>query len=129
MNTAIMMIPMIILIPKKHYAIINREKKNRLYFRLLISMSMYIHTAIILIFHVILKFILKTFILSYSTTLSLTDDTHEDLINVQDDEDNLDEDEDEDEFIDFKLLTNTQPLWILPLYSLLPSHKQARVNT
>ncbi|XP_029679744.1 probable ATP-dependent RNA helicase kurz [Formica exsecta] len=63
----------------------------------------------------------------YSTTLSLTDDTHEDLINVQDDEDNLDEDEDEDEFIDFKLLTNTQPLWILPLYSLLPSHKQARV--
>ncbi|KAL6420695.1 hypothetical protein ACFW04_013977 [Cataglyphis niger] len=63
----------------------------------------------------------------YSTTLSLTDDTHEDLINVQNDEDNLDEDEDEDEIIDFKLLKNTQPLWVLPLYSLLPSHKQTRV--
>lgn len=60
----------------------------------------------------------------YSTTL--IDDTHEDLINVQDG-DNLDEDEDEDEIIDFKLMTNTQPLWVLPLYSLLPSHKQAKV--
>lgn len=59
-----------------------------------------------------------------------TDDTHEDLIDVQDDgEDNLDEDEDEDEdVIDFKGLANTQPLWVLPLYSLLPGHKQAKVN-
>lgn len=85
---------------------------------------MYIHIVIILIFHIILIFILKTFIFSYSTTL--IDDTYEDLINVQD-EDNLDEDENEDEIIDFKLLTNTKPLWVLPLYSLLPSHKQARV--
>lgn len=61
----------------------------------------------------------------YST--SLTDDTHEDLINARDNEDNLDEDEDEDEIIDFKLLSNTQPLWVLPLYSLLPSDKQAKV--
>lgn len=67
------------------------------------------------------------FIFSYST--SLTDDTHEDLINARDNEDNLDEDEDEDEIIDFKLLSNTQPLWVLPLYSLLPSDKQAKVNT
>nr|XP_012232791.1 PREDICTED: probable ATP-dependent RNA helicase kurz [Linepithema humile] len=52
-----------------------------------------------------------------------TDDTHEDLIDAQDDED---EDEDED-MIDFKGLTNSQPLWVLPLYSFLPSHKQARV--
>ncbi|XP_024872377.1 probable ATP-dependent RNA helicase kurz isoform X1 [Temnothorax curvispinosus] len=56
------------------------------------------------------------------------DDTHEDLINAQDDEENFDEDEDEDEdVIDFKGLTNVQPLWVLPLYSLLPGHKQARV--
>ncbi|KYQ50329.1 putative ATP-dependent RNA helicase kurz [Trachymyrmex zeteki] len=61
-------------------------------------------------------------------SINPTDDTHEDLINVQDDEDNLDEDEDEDEdVIDFKGLTNAQPLWVLPLYSLLPGHKQARV--
>ncbi|XP_011057226.1 PREDICTED: probable ATP-dependent RNA helicase kurz [Acromyrmex echinatior] len=61
-------------------------------------------------------------------SISPTDDTHEDLINVQDDEDNWDEDEDEDEdVIDFKGLTNAQPLWVLPLYSLLPGHKQARV--
>ncbi|KAL6256172.1 hypothetical protein P5V15_012288 [Pogonomyrmex californicus] len=55
-------------------------------------------------------------------------DTHEDLINIQDDEDNLDEDEDEDEdVIDFKGLTSAQPLWVLPLYSLLPGHEQAKV--
>ncbi|KAH0955035.1 hypothetical protein HN011_004649 [Eciton burchellii] len=57
-----------------------------------------------------------------------TDDTHADFVNVQDDENNLDEDEDEDEdVIDFKGLTNAQPLWVLPLYSLLPSHEQAKV--
>lgn len=56
-----------------------------------------------------------------------TDDTHEDLIDAQDDEDNLDEDEDEDLF-DFIGLTNAQPLWVLPLYSLLPGHKQTKVN-
>ncbi|KYN01320.1 PREDICTED: probable ATP-dependent RNA helicase kurz [Cyphomyrmex costatus] len=61
-------------------------------------------------------------------SINPTDDTHEDLINVQDDEDNLDEDEDEDEdVIDFRGLTNAQPLWVLPLYSLLPGHKQAKV--
>jgi HrpA-like RNA helicase len=58
-----------------------------------------------------------------------TDDTHADFVNVQDDENNLDEDEDEDEdVIDFKGLTNAQPLWVLPLYSLLPSHEQAKVS-
>lgn len=58
------------------------------------------------------------------------DDTHEDLADIQDDEDNLllDEDEDEDEdVIDLKGLANAQPLWVLPLYSLLPAHKQAKV--
>ncbi|XP_011697160.1 PREDICTED: probable ATP-dependent RNA helicase kurz [Wasmannia auropunctata] len=61
-------------------------------------------------------------------SINPTDDTHEDLINAQDDDNNLDEDEDEDEdVIDFKGLTNAQPLWVLPLYSLLPGHKQARV--
>lgn len=66
----------------------------------------------------------------FSYSVNLTDDTHEDLINAQDDEDdNLDEDEDEDEdVIDFKGLTNAQPLWVLPLYSLLPGHKQVKVN-
>ncbi|KAL0100806.1 hypothetical protein PUN28_019294 [Cardiocondyla obscurior] len=60
--------------------------------------------------------------------VQITDDTHEDLINVQSDEENLDEDEDEDEdVIDFKGLTNAQPLWVLPLYSLLPGDKQAKV--
>lgn len=53
-----------------------------------------------------------------------TDDMHEDLI---DDEDNLDEDEDED-VMDFNGLTNAQPMWVLPLYSLLPGHEQAKVN-
>ncbi|XP_012532022.1 probable ATP-dependent RNA helicase kurz [Monomorium pharaonis] len=57
-----------------------------------------------------------------------TDDAYEDLINTQDNDDNLDEDEDEDEdIIDFKGLTNAQSLWVLPLYSLLPGDKQAKV--
>jgi len=65
----------------------------------------------------------------FSYSINPTDDTHKDLGNVQDDEDNLDEDEDEDEdMIDFMGLTNAQPLWVLPLYSLLPGHEQAKVN-
>ncbi|KZC11400.1 putative ATP-dependent RNA helicase kurz [Dufourea novaeangliae] len=57
------------------------------------------------------------------------DDTHEDLIGGEENEEiHLDEDEDEDDdVIDLKLCANAQPLWVLPLYSLLPSHKQARV--
>lgn len=65
--------------------------------------------------------------LSYSVIP--TDDTHEDLIDGQDGEENLDEDEDEDDdVIDFKGLVNAQPLWVLPLYSLLSGHKQVKVN-
>lgn len=65
----------------------------------------------------------------YSYSVIPTDDTHEDLVDAQDDEDNLDEDEDEDEdVIDFKGLASAQPLWVLPLYSLLPGHKQAKVS-
>ncbi|KAG7212083.1 hypothetical protein KM043_012436 [Ampulex compressa] len=58
-----------------------------------------------------------------------TDDTYEDLINGEEGEDALiDEDEDEDaDIIDLKDFPNVQPLWVLPLYSLLPSHKQAKV--
>ncbi|XP_076653384.1 putative ATP-dependent RNA helicase kurz [Halictus rubicundus] len=56
-----------------------------------------------------------------------TDDTHEDLIE-DDEEIHLDEDEDEDDdVIDLNACSNAQPLWVLPLYSLLPSYKQARV--
>lgn len=58
-----------------------------------------------------------------------TDDTHEDLIGAEDDEEiQLDEDEDEDDdVIDLKACADAQPLWVLPLYSLLQSDKQARV--
>ncbi|XP_054016492.1 probable ATP-dependent RNA helicase kurz [Hylaeus anthracinus] len=59
------------------------------------------------------------------------DDTHEDLIEPEDDEEaqlDMDEDEDvDDDIIDLKARANAQSLWVLPLYSLLPSHKQARV--
>lgn len=73
--------------------------------------------------HIFPKMYVETFMFSYS--IIPTDDTHQDLIDAQDDED---EDEDED-ILDFKGLTNAQPLWVLPLYSFLPSHKQAKVNT
>lgn len=61
------------------------------------------------------------------------DDTREDLFDVEDNDDmnELDVDEDEDEDEDILELrsssSNSQPLWVLPLYSLLPGHKQARV--
>jgi ATP-dependent RNA helicase DHX37/DHR1 len=57
------------------------------------------------------------------------DDTEADF----NDDDLLDEEEEADE-VDLKLTEmmvegggSSQPLWVLPLYSLLPSHKQARV--
>ncbi|XP_076236185.1 putative ATP-dependent RNA helicase kurz [Calliopsis andreniformis] len=57
------------------------------------------------------------------------DDTYEDLVGAEDDEElQLDEDEDEDDdVIDLKDFADAQPLWVLPLYSLLPNYKQARV--
>ena len=68
-------------------------------------------------------------ILIFSYSVIPADDTYEDLIGVEDDEEvQLDEDEDEDDdMVDLKACVNAQPLWVLPLYSLLPSHKQARV--
>ncbi|XP_066602003.1 probable ATP-dependent RNA helicase kurz [Prorops nasuta] len=57
------------------------------------------------------------------------DDTHEDTIYQDENDDELiddDEDADEDVF-DLTGLSNVQPLWVLPLYSLLPKHKQAKV--
>ncbi|CAK9818656.1 Probable ATP-dependent RNA helicase kurz [Anthophora quadrimaculata] len=57
-----------------------------------------------------------------------TDDTHEDLIDVEDDEEiQLDENEEDEDVIDLTTCANAQSLWVLPLYSLLPSYKQARV--
>lgn len=59
-----------------------------------------------------------------------TDDTEADLHDVDshadddDDESSSDNDDDEDGGVSMK---NSQPLWVLPLYSLLPSDKQARV--
>lgn len=58
------------------------------------------------------------------------DDTHEDIVDIEDgdEESNLDEGESEDDdAVLLKGLSNAQPLWVLPLYSLLPSYKQARV--
>lgn len=56
-----------------------------------------------------------------------TDDTQEDIFDNDDnDEGNIDEDEDED-IIDLEGGSTSQPLWVLPLYSLLPAYKQAKV--
>ncbi|XP_063988922.1 probable ATP-dependent RNA helicase kurz [Diachasmimorpha longicaudata] len=59
-----------------------------------------------------------------------TDDTQEDLFSEEDDDPDvqLDEDEEDDDFVlDLHDVSTSQPLWVLPLYSLLPAHKQARV--
>ncbi|XP_011302239.1 probable ATP-dependent RNA helicase kurz [Fopius arisanus] len=56
-----------------------------------------------------------------------TDDTQEDLFS-EDEDIHLDADEEDDEFaLDLHDVTTSQPMWVLPLYSLLPAHKQARV--
>jgi len=39
------------------------------------------------------------------------------------------EDEDDDDYIPSKIMKLTSsPLWVLPLYSMLPAHKQSKVN-
>lgn len=47
--------------------------------------------------------------------------------NDNSDIDDLSEQEDEDFDFELGTITNAQPLWTLPLYSLLPSHKQQKV--
>ncbi|EFN84450.1 Probable ATP-dependent RNA helicase kurz [Harpegnathos saltator] len=51
-----------------------------------------------------------------------TADTDEDPIS-----EGSDLDEDNEDFMDFVGLKDAQPLWVLPLYSLLPGHEQAKV--
>jgi len=42
---------------------------------------------------------------------------------------NTSEDEDNDDEIPNKIMKSTSsPLWVLPLYSMLPAHKQSKVN-
>ncbi|XP_015114763.1 probable ATP-dependent RNA helicase kurz [Diachasma alloeum] len=65
---------------------------------------------------------------NYSATP--TDDTQEDLFSEDDDDPDvqLDEDEEDDDFVlELHDVSTSQPLWVLPLYSLLPAHKQVRV--
>lgn len=57
-----------------------------------------------------------------------TDDTHMDLIGMEDGEEEQLDDDENDDMIDLKTYASAQSLWVLPLYSLLPSHKQAKVN-
>ncbi|KAF7991807.1 hypothetical protein HCN44_010608 [Aphidius gifuensis] len=54
-----------------------------------------------------------------------TDDTQDDLFDIND-SDNEEDEEDEELLMDLENST-AGPLWVLPLYSLLPSNKQAEV--
>lgn len=54
-----------------------------------------------------------------------SDDTEADLLGEDDISDEDDEDIDDTEIL--KNMTS-QPMWVLPLYSILPSHEQAKVN-
>ena len=51
------------------------------------------------------------------------DDGQDDLIDLEDDL----MDDDEEETIDLSGAKHMQPMWVLPLYSLLSSDKQAKV--
>lgn len=47
--------------------------------------------------------------------------------NEHSDVDNFSEEDDDDDYSEINTITNAQPLWTLPLYSLLPSYKQQKV--
>lgn len=71
---------------------------------------------------------LMYWILKFRYSLVPNDDTEGDIMDGDlNSDDNLDDNDDEDdEFVGGSI--STQPLWVLPLYSLLPSHKQAKVS-
>ncbi|XP_033224203.1 probable ATP-dependent RNA helicase kurz [Belonocnema kinseyi] len=56
-----------------------------------------------------------------------TDGTRDDLMEMAGDGSEDDHSDDEDDGMDLSGVTNVQPLWALPLYSLLSSEKQAKV--
>lgn len=55
----------------------------------------------------------------------MPDDTEADLFS-----DDFDEHSDEEGLDDAEVLqkTTSQPMWVLPLYSILPTHEQAKVS-
>lgn len=55
----------------------------------------------------------------------MPDDTESDLFG-----DDIDENSDDEGLDDAEVLqkTTNQPMWVLPLYSILPSHEQAKVS-
>lgn len=55
------------------------------------------------------------------------DDTDADLLDYNSDSNSDGSASDEEDSLNVVGLKNTQPMWVLPLYSLLPSDKQARV--
>lgn len=56
-----------------------------------------------------------------------TDDTDADLLDDLNNNDSDIESDEEDDSLNLIGLKNTQPMWVLPLYSLLPSDKQSKV--
>lgn len=67
---------------------------------------------------------IKLFLSSYSVVPM--DDADYDL--VDEDLNDLEEEEDDDEEFLFKGSALSQPMWVLPLYSLLSSQKQSKVK-
>lgn len=57
---------------------------------------------------------------SYSVIPTDQEDLTEDVYNF--------DEEDEDDVVDLVGLNSSQPMWVFPLYALLPAHEQAKVN-
>ncbi|XP_048505748.1 probable ATP-dependent RNA helicase kurz isoform X2 [Athalia rosae] len=55
------------------------------------------------------------------------DDTEGDLLDAEENEDGEEDESDDEDVKNLMDSSCTQPLWVLPLYSLLPSYKQAKV--
>lgn len=65
---------------------------------------------------------------SFSYAATPTDDTQDDLIEMAGDGSEDDLNDDDDDGIYLSGVTSLQPLWVLPLYSLLSTQKQAKVR-
>jgi len=52
----------------------------------------------------------------------------EDELIISDNSSNDDDDDDDDEVPNKIMKFSSKPLWVLPLYSMLPAHKQSKVN-
>lgn len=54
--------------------------------------------------------------------------SEDEIMDLENSSDDIDDDDDENDEIPSKIMKSiSSPLWVLPLYSMLPAHKQTKV--